>query len=99
MAFKHGQDRAHKGHFSEPLRNAIGDEISWLKSLWIEIEFERAFLTRLTYAFQDALRLLVSNALTHFTTALRRFHTASARYDRSRNRPLCGTLAYPNALE
>ncbi len=54
MTFEHGQDRAHKGHLSESLRNAIRDEISWLKSLRIKIEFERAFLTRLTYAFQDA---------------------------------------------
>ena len=68
MALEHGQDRAHKRHLSESLRNAIGDEISWLEGLWIEVEFERAFLTRLTYAFQDALRMLVSSALTHVTT-------------------------------
>lgn len=68
MALEHGQDRAHKGHLSESFRNAIGDEISGLKSLWIKIEFERAFLTRLTYAFQDVLRMFVSSALTHFTT-------------------------------
>jgi len=56
MAFEHGQDRAYKGHLSESLRNAIGDEISRLKSLRIKIEFEWAFLARLTYVFQDALR-------------------------------------------
>ena len=68
MALEHGQDRAHKGHLSESLRNAIGDEISWLEGLWIKVEFERAFLTRLTYAFQGALRMLVSSTLTHVTT-------------------------------
>jgi hypothetical protein len=78
MALEHGQDRAHKGHLSESLRNAIGDEISWLKSLWIKIEFERAFLTRLTYVFQDVLRMLVSNALTHFTTDSAVSHTLGA---------------------
>ena len=69
MTFEHGQDRAHKRHLSESFRNAIRDEIPWLKSLWIKIEFERAFLARLTYAFQSGLRMLLSNALTHSTTA------------------------------
>jgi hypothetical protein len=59
MALEHGQDRAHEGHLSESFGNAIGDEISGLKSLWIKIEFERAFLTRLTYAFQDVLRMFL----------------------------------------
>ena len=76
MIFEHGQDRAHKRHLSKSFRNAVRDEISWLKSLWVEIEFERAFLTRLTYAFQIDLRMLVvSNALTHSTTAAAFSHT------------------------
>src|SRR5580704_2790539 len=70
MALEHGQDRANKGHLSESLRNAIGDEISRLKGLWIKIEFERAFLTRLTYAFQNALRTLVASAFTHVTNGV-----------------------------
>src|ERR1700733_12021777 len=68
MVLEHRQDRAHKRHLSESLRNPIGHEISWLEGLWIKVEFERAFLTRLTYAFQDALRMLVSSTLTHVTT-------------------------------
>jgi hypothetical protein len=63
MVVEHGQDRAHEGHFRESLGNAIGDEISRLERLRIEIEFERALLTRWTYGFQDALlRTLGSNA-------------------------------------
>jgi len=75
MAIKHGQDRSHKGHLSESFRNAIGDEISGLESFWIKIEFERALLSRLTYVFQDTLRMLVANALTHFTTDSAFSHT------------------------
>jgi hypothetical protein len=74
MVLEHGQDRAYKGHLRESLGNAIGDEISRLKRLRIEIEFERAFLTRWTYGFQDALRMLVSNASPILQPTLQ-FHT------------------------
>jgi hypothetical protein len=57
MTVEHGQYRAHKGHLSESLGNAIGDEISRLKSLWVKIEFERAFFARLTYVLHDVLRM------------------------------------------
>jgi len=77
MAVEHSQDRAHKGHLCESLRNAIGDEISRLKSLWIEVEFERAFLTRLTCAFHDALRMLVSTAAQAIRIARKSFTLVS----------------------
>lgn len=81
MIFEHGQDRAHKGHLSESLRNAIGDEITRLESLWIKIEFERTFLTRLTDALQDTLLMPVLNPSTH-SIAETALHAPLTRYGR-----------------